>query len=80
MSTRPSPTRVRIHSHMTKSRFLHVEDALGIGKIRLFAGTYERKRGLIQHSVHFVDIADARTVFAALVNSNVTVQKQQIPA
>ncbi|MFW6097985.1 MAG: hypothetical protein ACOC9Z_07905 [Chloroflexota bacterium] len=69
MSAQTSPTRVRIHSHMTKSRFLHVEDALGIGKIRLFAGTYARKRGLIQHSVHFVDIADARTVFAALARA-----------
>jgi hypothetical protein len=58
--------RVRIHSHITRSRFLHVEDSMAIGKIRLFAGVYERDRGLIQHSIHFVDIADARVVFGAL--------------
>jgi hypothetical protein len=58
--------RVRIHSHVTRSRFLHVEDSLAIGKLRLFAGVYERDRGLIQHSIHFVDIADARVVFGAL--------------
>ncbi|NLF65058.1 MAG: hypothetical protein GX579_10720, partial [Chloroflexi bacterium] len=69
MSIHPSLTRVRIHSHMTQSRFLHVEDALGIGKIRLFAGTYERQRGLIQHTAHFLDIADARVVFGALARA-----------
>ncbi|MFQ6101767.1 MAG: hypothetical protein ACE5OS_11120 [Anaerolineae bacterium] len=31
------PQRYRICSHLTRSRFLHVEDALGIGKVRLFA-------------------------------------------
>ena len=66
MSTPPPLMRVRIHSHVTRSRFLHVEDSLAIGKIRLFAGVYERDRGLIQHSIHFVDIADARVVFRAL--------------
>ena len=66
MSIAPPLMRVRIHSHVTRSRFLHVEDSLAIGKIRLFAGVYERDRGLIQHSIHFVDIADARIVFGAL--------------
>jgi hypothetical protein len=69
MSTQISPTRVRIHSHVTQSRFLHIEDALAIGKIRLFAGTYERNRGLIQHCQHFLDIADARIVFGALARA-----------
>lgn len=66
MSIPPPLMRVRIHSHVTRSRFLHVEDSLAIGKIRLFAGVYERDRGLIQHSIHFVDIADVRVVFGAL--------------
>ncbi|MDT8307773.1 MAG: hypothetical protein RRC07_17695, partial [Anaerolineae bacterium] len=72
MSTQTSPTRVRIHSHMTKSRFLHIEDALSIGKIRLFAGAYRRSEdSLQQHTAtrlawHFLDIADARIIFAAL--------------
>jgi hypothetical protein len=67
-------TRVRIHSHVTQSRFLHVEDALGIGKIRLFAGAYRRGEGLEQRTAtglawHFVDIADARIVFGALAQA-----------
>lgn len=66
MPTHSPRTRVRIHSHVTQSRFLHVEDALGISKIRLFAGTYRRGEGLERHSHHFVDIADARIVFGAL--------------
>src|SRR5690606_19629838 len=69
MSTQTSPTRVRIHSHVTQSRFLHIEDALGIGKIRLFAGMYRRGEGLQQHAHHFVDIADARVVFGALARA-----------
>ena len=69
MSTQAPPTRVRIHSHVTQSRFLHAEDALGIGKIRLFAGTYRRGAGLAQHAHHFLDIADARVVFSALARA-----------
>jgi hypothetical protein len=68
--TNPSdPTRVRIHSHVNQSQFLHVEDALGIGggKLRLFGGTYRRKQGMTAHSVHFLDLDDARVIFDALV-------------
>ncbi len=61
-----APQRVRIHSHVTQSRFLHVEDALGIGKIRLFAGTYSRGQGMTTYTSHYLDLADARVVFAAL--------------
>ena len=63
----PTPTRVRIHSHVTQSRFLHVEDALNIGKIRLFAGNYRKGQGMDSHSHHFLDLADARVVFWALL-------------
>ncbi len=59
--------RVRIASHVTQSRFLHVEDALSIGKIRLFAGNYRRGLGVQSHAYHFIDLADARVIFAALV-------------
>jgi hypothetical protein len=67
--TKPSdPTRVRIHSHVTQSRFLHVEDALGLGggKLRLFGGTYRRNQGMTAHSVYFLDLDDARVIFDAL--------------
>lgn len=65
--TTPAPrVRVRIYSHVTQARFLHVEDALGIGKIRLFAGAYRRGQGVDDHAGHYIDLADARVVFAAL--------------
>jgi hypothetical protein len=68
----PSPTRVRIYSHITQSRFLHVEDALGLGsgKLRLFAGTYSRGLGMSTHSIHFLDLADARVIFGALARGD----------
>jgi hypothetical protein len=59
-------TRVRLYSHVTQSRFLHIEDSLHIGKLRLFAGTYRRNEGLTDHCHHFLDIPDARVIFAAL--------------
>jgi hypothetical protein len=70
MKTRqPTPlTRVRLYSHVTKTRFLHVEDALSIGKVRLFAGTYDRGQGMSGHTSHYLDVSDARIVFHALLN------------
>jgi hypothetical protein len=62
-------TRVRIHSHMTQSRFLHVEDALSIGKIRLFAGNYRRNQKMDSYAYHFIDLADARIIFGALAHA-----------
>jgi hypothetical protein len=59
-------TRVRLYSHVTQSRFLHIEDSLHIGKLRLFAGTYRRNEGMTDHCHHFLDIPDARVIFAAL--------------
>ena len=66
MSNQPSTTRVRIYTHLTQARFFHVEDALAIGKVRLFAGTYRRGDGMNSHAHHFLDLADARVIFAAL--------------
>ena len=54
--------RYRIYSHITKSRFLHVEDCLDIGKIRLFAGEYRRGQGASATSAHYMDVADARVL------------------
>lgn len=66
--TPPSRTRVRLYSHVTKTRFLHVEDALSLGKVRLFAGTYSRGQGMSGHTSHYLDLADARIVFHALLH------------
>jgi hypothetical protein len=58
--------RYRIHSHMTRSRFLHVEDALDIGKLRLFAGEYVKGQGAQATAVHYLDVADARVLLSDL--------------
>ncbi len=60
------PLRVRIASHVTQSRFLHVEDSLHLGKVRLYAGNYRRNAGASALTAHFLDMADARVVFDAL--------------
>jgi hypothetical protein len=65
--------RVRIASHVTQSRFLHIEDSLQIGKLRLFAGAYSKGSGMRQFANSYVSISDARVLFSALVNSSVTV-------
>lgn len=61
-----APQRIRIYSHVTQSTFFHIEDALNIGKLRLFAGTYRRGQGSQQHAFHFLDVEDARVIFTAL--------------
>lgn len=66
MSIPPPLMRVRIHSLINRSRFLHVEDSLAIGKIRLFAGSYRRGEGLDRHTAHYLSLPDARVVFGAL--------------
>ena len=58
--------RTRIYSHITKSSFLHVEDALDIAKLRLFAGKYQRGNGASQMTAHWLDLADARVILADL--------------
>ena len=66
--TSPSPARVRLYSHVTQSRFLHVEDALPIGKLRLFAGNYVKGQGMNKQGFAnaFIDVEDARVIFGAL--------------
>ncbi len=56
----------RICCHLTRSRFLHVEDALDIGKVRLFAGEYKRGQGASVITAHYLDVADARVLFSDL--------------
>jgi hypothetical protein len=60
--------RVRIYSHVTQSRFLHIEDALQIGKLRLFVGSHRPGQGMPERGFvnAFVDMADARVIFDAL--------------
>ena len=62
----PVPMRVRICSHVTQAKFLHVEDSLALSKLRLFAGTYRKGEGANSHCHHFISVEDARVVFHAL--------------
>jgi len=58
--------RTRIFSHITRSRFLHVEDSLEIGKLRFFIGSYEKGKGSSSTACHFLDADDARPIMADL--------------
>ncbi|HSH02599.1 MAG TPA: hypothetical protein VLL52_08790 [Anaerolineae bacterium] len=63
--------RARVFSYLTRHSFLHIEDALAIEKIRLFAGFYRRGQGVEKHGYHFMDVADVRVVFDALARGEV---------
>ena len=54
--------RPRIYTIITKTRFLHVEDSLEIGKLRLFIGAYQRGSGAQSTAHHFLDLDDARVL------------------
>ncbi len=54
--------RPRIFSHLTKTRFLHIEDSLSLGKLRFFIGTFERGKGASSTAYGFMDVNDARVV------------------
>jgi hypothetical protein len=62
----PDQERKRIYSYLTRSRFLHVEDELRIGKIRLFVGQYQRGQGAKATAYHFLDLDDARVILTEL--------------
>jgi hypothetical protein len=59
-----STDRVRIFSHITKTRFLHIEDSLRMGKLRFFMGTYERGQGAGATAYAFLDLLDARVILS----------------
>jgi hypothetical protein len=58
--------RRRIFSHLTKTRFLHIEDSLSLGKLRFFMGAYERGKGIgeMGTAYAFMDLLDARVVLS----------------
>jgi len=55
-----------LYSHITRSRFLHLEDALVISKVRLFVGEYQRGQGAKATAYHFLDLDDARVLLSDL--------------
>ena len=56
------PRRPRIFSHLTKTRFFHIEDALIEGKLRFFIGSFERGHGANNTAYAFLDFDDARVI------------------
>ena len=56
--------RPRIFSHLTRTRFLHIEDSLERGKLRFFIGSFERGKGSSGTAYAFMDEEDARVVFS----------------
>lgn len=71
MTSPAPPARIRIHSCVNSTHFLHVEDATAIGKVRLFAGTYRPGTGATITLHHFVDLADMRVLCHALIARHV---------
>ena len=63
-----TPVRPRICSEITRSLILHVEDALDIGKVRIFLLSYQRGQGASATAAHYLDVADARVVAADLAD------------
>src|SRR5687768_9538478 len=60
----PTEDRPRIFSHLTRTRFFHIEDALARGKFRFFIGAFEKGRGANSTAYAFLDIDDARVIFS----------------
>jgi len=58
--------RPRIHSIVKQSRFLHIDDSLGFGKLRFFIGAFERGHGAHEMAYAFLDVGDARVVLSDL--------------
>jgi hypothetical protein len=60
-----APTdRPRIFSHLTRTRFLHIEDSLERGKLRFFIGSFEKGKGSSSTAYAFLDVDDARVIFS----------------
>ncbi len=61
-----APQREQFYQFMTRSAFLHLEDALDIDKVRVFAGKYQRGEGAQATAAHFIDLDSARVLFSDL--------------
>lgn len=78
MSDQPSGrSYYRIYSQVTQSAFLHVEDALTMGKLRLFAGRYEKGKGASATAHHYLDLDDARLLFTDLAVGKVPITNEK---
>ena len=64
--------RPRIYSEITRSVILHVEDALDIGKVRVFLLSYKRGQGASATAAHYLDVEDARVLAADLAQGRLS--------
>lgn len=62
------PERNRLFSHLTRTRFLHIEDALERRKLRFFMGSFERGKGSNQTAYAFVDVDEMRVILHDLAD------------
>jgi hypothetical protein len=60
--------RPRLFSYLTRTRFLHIEDALERRKLRFFIGSFERGHGANQTAYAFLDLEDARVILSDLAD------------
>lgn len=56
----------RIHAYMTKTSYLHFEDSLSIGKIKLFAGRYNMHNKPNYSLRHYIDADTLRPILMNL--------------
>jgi hypothetical protein len=57
------PERPRLFSHITRTRFLHIEDALANGrKLRFFVWSFERGHGANTTAYAFLDLDAGRVI------------------
>ena len=71
-SSEQQNARPRIYSEITRSVILHVEDALDIGKVRVFLLSYQRGQGASATAAHYLDVADARVLAADLARGRLS--------
>ena len=55
-----------IYTQITRSVILHLEDALAIGKVRVFLISYKRGQGASATAAHYLDIEDVRVLASDL--------------
>lgn len=60
--------RARIFSHVTRTRFLHIENDLTRRKLRFFIGAFEKGQGMQANAYAFLEVDAARVVLSDLAD------------
>lgn len=78
MTNEYKPRNFRIITHTTKTRILHIEDALDLGKLRLELWEYQKGNGAKGHVEHYMDVHDARLLFTDLATGHLAEPYQEL--